>query len=608
MSNIDQINPDDPAYLIISHKAGSPFTFNLDRGASVFVGSGSNCRLILESPNIQAIHCMIWMDENKRLKVQDWNTGQTVLNNVNLDTEAEFKCGDILMIADYRIIPVLDREFHLGIASELLAQTEGWSESRSSDQPPTAPVVEPVHVTPEENFEYPSLESLEQADNSIDELSASMLQSYAATESAPPVSAPPILATPSDADTTKPAEPMDSPEPQNVPSSAATANEEVAFTGAPDLHESLEPVDVPKDLTPSADPPSPEFAADQSKPSTIQSSGFTYDVDADLNEEQDNGSATEFNENSFAAGGFKEEFSIDVHADISSDEDDETTMLRMELEQLRFEIAERDSQIASLKDQREVETTELLDDQQTLKLVSRLEELLDELKHSDERVGNLEELLRRSDEATQAEQEERRQLESWVGEIEQRISSRESEYEAEIEGLQVRLKRTQEQIQESETQFKKLLQSRASGDQGAQLSDESRELIQACRGQIEDLRAKLEQATEQNTKLQAQVTACGDHGESSETVKQLQDKLVALQVEGSRERAEMARKHAELERIRDELEERLNNAKVIGKSDSRIKAMREHLREIHEQEQIQKEESRKNSLGGRIANLLSRLG
>jgi len=69
----------------------------------------------------------------------------------------------------------------------------------------------------------------------------------------------------------------------------------------------------------------------------------------------------------------------------------------------------------------------------------------------------------------------------------------------------------------------------------------------------------------------------------------------------------MARRHAELEGIRDELESRLDQPRTADKSDARIRAMREHLKEIHEQEKLAKVDEKSTGLGGRIANLLTRL-
>jgi len=111
----------------------------------------------------------------------------------------------------------------------------------------------------------------------------------------------------------------------------------------------------------------------------------------------------------------------------------------MEIEQLRFEIANRDSQIMALKNDRN-NSAETVDEEVTVKLVNRLEDLLAELQTSDDRIQGLEELLRVSEQATATEQEERAQIEQWIAEIENRVGQREAEFQVEVENLTQQLK------------------------------------------------------------------------------------------------------------------------------------------------------------------------
>ena len=112
----------------------------------------------------------------------------------------------------------------------------------------------------------------------------------------------------------------------------------------------------------------------------------------------------------------------------------DTEFLRDEIESLTVELAERDQQISMF--QQQLESGDVGGDMEdTARLVARMEQLLDELQLADERVRTHEELLRASDDATQAEQEERRQLEAWVEQIEDRVTDREAESKAETERL-----------------------------------------------------------------------------------------------------------------------------------------------------------------------------
>lgn len=546
------INPDDPAYLIVTREGEDPTTLPLERNASIFVGSGSNCRLVLPSDKVQQIHCMILLEESKQLKIQDWNTGQTLLNGTPIDEEAFAKTGDIIAVGEYQMIPVLDREFHLGIASELLSGGASVPAHSPSELPASElPVELPMQDVEGEYFE-----------GSIDELISQATDAVGGQDIT-------SLASPQDSSFIEPL-----PETDASPVPAM----EVASASETLVEESSSVVD------------------ENATGPTIKTGGFVYDIDADMNDEQNDCPSQSI------------DFAIDFNSDFEDEAEtqEESEMLRLEVEQLRFELAERDSRIAALRDSQS-NTTEMIDDEQTLKLVSRLEELLDELKTSDERTRNLEELLRLSDEANQAENEERVQLESWVAEIETRVEQRESEFQAEIDRLTQRFQESKTQLENAEVQFKKLLKTQGESSQGAEMSAQSKELIEECRQQIQQLRQQLEDVTEENTKLRAATESAGNDDDVRQQLKETQEKLVALQVEGSRERAEMARRHAELERIRDELEERLNNVKAVAKDDSKIAAMRQHLREIHEQEKLEKEETRQKSLSGRIANLLTRL-
>ncbi|MEM7317331.1 MAG: FHA domain-containing protein, partial [Planctomycetota bacterium] len=170
MVDLKQINQDDPSYLIISPRVGKPTLFNLGNGGSVFVGSGSNCRLVLDGEGVQGIHCMIWMEAGKKLKVQDWNTGQTYLNNDKLTDEADFHSGDILTIADFRLIPVLSREFHVGIACDILELGEGWGDSVSPADLQDEDL-DPVSA----DSTFPSLDSLQDEDELDDAAISSVL-------------------------------------------------------------------------------------------------------------------------------------------------------------------------------------------------------------------------------------------------------------------------------------------------------------------------------------------------------------------------------------------------------------------------------------------------
>ena len=507
----NNIDADNPSYLMLfADSAETTETITLDSGTSLFVGSGPNCSIVLQSDNVRDIHCMIWMDDQNVLKVKDWNTGQTIHNGARIESEVQLSSGDRIGIAEFVLIPVLDREFHLRIAEELFAHSsQGHKLS-----------------TPTQNQE---------------------LQSE--TETIPSEQ---IIDTP-----------QNRPEPDNAESALPD--------GAPTLSE---------------DP------------------AFHYNMDTDL--EEDHETIIGCESSGFGSNPFPTDYGS--FAGLNEDDNEDVELLRMEVEQLRFELAEKDIQVRTFQDNAAAseERSTSNEDPQTLKLVERLEELLEELKSSDERVRGLEELLRLSDQATQAEQEEREQLELWVNEIENRLEQRESESNAELERLTKRLQETRAQLKHSDQQFKKLIVSRKKSDASKAPSEETNDLVQECRVHIQELRSDLEKVNQENERLKSLPSMCDADIAASEMVRELQNKLAQVEVDSSRERAELARQHAELEKMRGELEEKLKPDNVIGDSDSKIKAMRQHLRAIHEEEKLERENKRQQSLGGRIANLLLR--
>ena len=555
------VNPDDPSYLIVLGN-GSPSAFPIERGESVFVGSGSNCRVVLKGQGIAAIHCMIWLDDEKHLQVRDWNTQHLFLNGRPVQTDMPFSTGDQLLVGDYQLIPVLCPDYHRSTAAAIL---EGAVKLEAP--PTTVSNLDPDEPQSETNSAIDMTQQAQQADDAVAHWQAELESELHET----------------DQDKVEPNVDANHDPQQTDGNAESEASVPESFSG-PEL--SPDALDA--------------FAEPSLKKKTTDDGGFEYDIDADLKDDFDE----DFDQADDPFSGWGDPLSTSDNEPEGSSEDAE--LLRMEVEQLRFELADRDRVIAELKSQRDADSSgSPIDHEETLKLVNRLEELLDELKASDQRVHSLEELLRLSDQATQAEQEERRQLENWVGEIEVRVEQHDAEKQAEIERLNSMLDESKSRLRQAHGQLKQMLAAQES-ESGAGVSDEARQLIQQCRGQIEQLQDQLAAAQAENEELKARPAASPEDTQAREQLSELQQQLAELQVSSSRERAEMARKHAELERMRDELQEKLSSAREIGQGDSRIKAMREHLREIHEQEKQQREEDRQSSLGGRIARLLSR--
>ena len=478
-SNIDTANP---AYLLVSSETSEPSVVPLTVGASVFVGSGSSCKVQLLDESVQQLHCMFQLLKDNVLMIQDWNTGATFLNDKCVSSETQVKSGDVITVGYCRLTAVLDAEFHRGFAVDLL---NGGDRDVAEELPGTPDLKNDLCGDTDEVLNF------------------------------------------------------------NVGDSPASEHDEVAEVG------------------------------------------FKYDFDADLKENSvDGNSAFE---------------SLPVNDRLAFDNVGGASM-SIEVEQLRFELADRDAQIMVLKQEiASLGQSSTVDESDTLKLVSRLEDLLAELESSDERVQGLEELLRVTEQASVAEREERLQIDKWLTEVEKRVGQREAESQAEIDSLTRQVQAARQDAGVMQTQ----LVSMASDNAGGEKNDDA---LTVLNKQVEVLRASLQEAQEMNSELLKRPVISDEDIDLRAKMREAKDELAKFRLEASKERAEMARRHAELESIRDGLELRIQKtSRSSDESDDRLRAMRQHLRDIHAEEKAAKAEQKSNSLGGRIATLLNRL-
>ena len=273
---------------------------------------------------------------------------------------------------------------------------------------------------------------------------------------------------------------------------------------------------------------------------------------------------------------------------------DEVDLLRLEVEQLRYEAAEHEAQLQSLAGASPDFADSHEENDETLRLVNRLEELLQELQASDDRMNSLEDLLRASEQATTAEQEERLQLEAWVLEIEQRFSQRESESEAIVDRLRKRMVALQTHYKQSQSNLERALSEK---DQAT--PEGASELEKGLQEQLAQREQELKAAVEENDQLEKRMKH--DEQEIRTRLQQLEQDFMEQQVSIAQERASLGRKVEKLERLKSEVEQKLNAGKDVSDGDTKIQAMREHLRDIHEHE---RDEKKRNSLSGRVSRLL----
>lgn len=276
-------------------------------------------------------------------------------------------------------------------------------------------------------------------------------------------------------------------------------------------------------------------------------------------------------------------------------EQETIALLRDEIELLQEMLAQRDAQLAernAAADEPGAPNAATIDDGDSEALLARMEQLLEEAACGDERVALLEEMLQAAEEANQAEQEERRQLEAWVGDIERRISQRDGQRNAEVEALRGRL---EEAVQEREQAQLQLKQAASVGN-APQYYEESLDRLQQQNKALQD---KLAEMAAERASLMQQLDQSGARDDEA-----LREERVAI----AQERAIVSRLRSELTNKLSALEDSPKPANpAASDAATRLQALREHLREIHAEEQQECHEPTSHSLTSRISRIWKRL-
>ncbi len=271
-------------------------------------------------------------------------------------------------------------------------------------------------------------------------------------------------------------------------------------------------------------------------------------------------------------------------------------LLQAEIALLQSELIERDSQIAGLASRQSADIEECVTrtDAEDTVPASRLEQSLCELEQSDQRIAELERLLSLAEEARNAASDERQQIESWVGEIEGRIEQWMTERRAELDLLRNQLRQAKAECDRLREQVQRGAQTQDETDSAKSLQLQHRyaelqEALQRTESERDQLREQLQQA---------EIGA--DHRQRAEADTALREEGLQL----AQERASLARERSELENARVVSNEGLRETAPRQDGDRRVRAFREHLREIHDQEQ---EDPPERGLGSRLARLWRRL-
>lgn len=256
-------------------------------------------------------------------------------------------------------------------------------------------------------------------------------------------------------------------------------------------------------------------------------------------------------------------------------------LLRAEILELQAALADRDQSTAEprLEHHSDCGGEEMLSKPDAEKLVERLEQLLQELQQRDDQISTLTELLEAAEAANRAELDERSQIDAWLRDIEQRCSDREHAWRLEQNKLQSELASIAAERDRAEAALN---------------TDSSSVKLEATQNVMASLR---DTAETQRQKLQ----------EADQTISQLRRELETVKRDQPREeRMQLAEERSEIARLRQELEIERQRKQDPAANDNNLKfqALRQHLNEIHEQEQKEREERR---LSSRIARLWHRI-
>ncbi|MEM0924745.1 MAG: FHA domain-containing protein [Planctomycetota bacterium] len=548
---------------------------SLEDGRSIFLGSGNSCGIQIEGEGVAPIHCLIDV-EDEAVSVQDWaSEAGTIVNGKAVEDKVTITPGDIVRLGNitFELVgrriekpdePTIEepREESVGMETMGLEPDVSFAgdvASASIDEAPPSGPTQPV-------VEVPS--------NRLSEILG------------PPASAefPPVVAqTPSASDEPASIVDTDNDGDRSEVRNSTQSEEAIEFS--------------------SEDPNAEELDL----PTEAEGEAAIEELDRVFGESTNEPSEPEVETNTVDAALEGDSFTSSFSADdldwdpesLDEELDQEIVqLLKQEIEDLRIQLAERDEHLATLQQLSQDEATEtpVADVQaDSTELVSRVDDLLAELEEHDERVATMQELLQSAEMQNHAEREERNCLETWVGEIEQRIGERESEWQAEVDALRERNNEVCRERDEVQQKFHAAAQRYGSVSDQEVVPDETLTKLQ-----------------EQNASLTNELD------ESRKECLSLKNQLERAQTEEpeglQEERAQLAQEKASVSRMRFELSKRLQDFGETPEAKDqpdrefayKLQTLRAHLREIHEEEKLERDQ-RGESLFGRISGLWKRV-
>ncbi|MCA8997931.1 MAG: FHA domain-containing protein [Planctomycetaceae bacterium] len=198
----------------------------------------------------------------------------------------------------------------------------------------------------------------------------------------------------------------------------------------------------------------------------------------------------------------------------------------------------------------------LPDSEEVARLAERLETLLVELEEKDRQIQMVQELLLAAEEACEAEQGERLQLERWLGDVEKRVAVREEEWALQVETLNRRIRQLQEDRNAAEAKL--LAKSPDAKIEAVQ------KMGQELRQQVTSLESRLANAEEERARLRDELEKANESARR-EAVQMAQERAEIARI---RHANEVHRHEMETRERRSQQQARIASETALRKSDS----------------------------------------
>lgn len=555
--------------LIIRAQNGNAEEHKLLTGRSIFIGTSSDCGIQIAGNEIAELHCLLDVSETG-VSIQDWaSSSGTILNGEPIDGKVDFGVSDSVMVGD-----------------AVLTIRQNGVDRDDTNQPAANRDLADADPQSEQTLTASSRSSIDTALSRIQGLigEASCTSQFDTPESATTNS---DLAAENDS--------SDKPKVNGMPwerdeQTCEQATEtDFAVETETEVEIELE-AEVEVNELQDSDPCVAEPVSKDDSPDLLPSPESEFLVDKDAQAEDSNDDIDLWNDSIELDSGWDEEPTTDSLNDLAFDRET-VELLSEELKELRTILAEREAHIEYLSQPQSTTDAESVQDAKNDELVNRIEQLSHEANEHDSKMSIVVDLLEAAEFKNQTELEERKALETWLGEVESRVQQRQAEWRCELDHS---LKRLRQVIKQRDHAQRQLKQHASQSDDG-QAYKQTMEQLQA---QNETLQQQIEDSRKQIVELQQQAEA--ESNRETDDIQQQRALIAKERADVSRMRYELSQKLAEFENVS------VLESTVDTETQLRLKTLREHLREIHEQERFERE-SKGDSLISRISNLWKRV-